>query len=121
MGLGRHTGVQRKASHLTDRVHKRTHGSAVFPMVFRAGVNPQVLAGRLAKIGDLDAVEAVAQFEDLREGRVFVWMVAIINPDGPACVLAMSQVTSRAEAKKPNEVRQKDITVKALSTFKFIK
>lgn len=100
---------------------KQLFVNQVFPMVLREGVNPQILAGRLAKIDGLDAVEAIAQFEDLREGRVFVWMVAIINPDSPACVLAVSQITSRAEAKQPDDVGKNGITVKALSTFKFTK
>ncbi len=100
---------------------KQLFVNQALPMALKDHVNPKILAGRMAKIHGLDAIEAIAQYDDLREGRIYVWLVGILNPDSPNCVLAMSQITSRAEAKTSEDIGKKGITVKSLSTFKFIK
>ena len=86
---------------------KQLFVNQALPMALKGQVDPKILAGRLAKINGLDAIEAIAQYDDLREGRIYVWLVGNIEPGQPALRLAMSNITSRSKAKTSQDIGKK--------------
>ena len=91
------------------------------PVALKGYENVKVFGFRNAIINGLSTVQAAARFEDAKYGVIYLWLVGILNPDGTHCIMAMSQITLKSEVKKPQDIAQKGLAARTLSTFKYLK
>ena len=91
------------------------------PDMFKGKANPGRDAVRVIKIGDYDAVEVIAHYDDPEVGTMYGRMVGILNPDGPDSVVAIANVVlSRVPVKTADDFARTRGGV-LLANFKYLK
>ena len=76
---------------------------------------------RAIKIGDYDAVEVIAHYDDAKLGKMYARLVGILNPDGPDGVVAVANIVLSQVPVKSVDDFARTRGGALLSNFKYLK
>jgi len=91
-----------------------------FPMAVKGYLEPKMLSKRTLRVGPYDAVEVTGQYEDTTLGRMFLRLVALMNPSNRHCLLAFANAAQgSSQVKTAADIGKKGITAVLVNTVRF--